>query len=120
MMLSIDELDASCNRCNLTSLLCEQGFHASLEDAKADNPDLDDRELLEEAMYRMLYENLDYGKYAELDGEEEMDDHPDRMLIRSDLCMAIAVHWVAGKYSNQKDTELVLAQQDLDVLLSKC
>lgn len=117
-MLTSEELDESCRRCGITCLICEQGFHATMDDAKLDNPDIEPDDLLVETMYRMLDENLDFGKYSSDDGDPDSDAHAGLMVARSDLLETIAHRWVKGNYSGRGEQEIDLAQRDLDGLVA--
>lgn len=66
---SWDQLEKECK--GLTSLICEQDFNATRQDVMDDNldSDLDEVDLKLETMFRMLDENLDYGKYNETEEE---------------------------------------------------
>lgn len=118
--LTHSELDASCRNNGLTSLLCEQGYMDTKDDVLADHPEgMDDTEVKQETMFRMLIENLDFGPLRETDDETERDDHPDLMAARDDICSEIADNWVAGKYSGKHDREFVIAKYECNRLVDE-
>lgn len=114
--LSDSEIKESCERCGLTTLLCEQGFDATLDDTREMNPDLDEHELHVATLVRMLDENLDFGVLAEDDDELERDDHCERMAVRADISELVADRWAAGMYSGQGVPEIELANDDARAL----
>lgn len=120
--LTLDELDKSCTDNGLTSLICEQGFYATLEDVLNDNPDLDrnsDKAKVA-TMERMLEENLNFGALSE--DKDTDEDHSDRLESRWDIIETIAVAWVFGRCAALgcgRENTLKDAQDMCDYLVQK-
>lgn len=109
-----ETLEKECNAEGLTSLLCCQGFNATKEDSFEDKGwgEVDEDGFIigdsenfdyetawkHDTMFRMLDENLDYGKYSET--EEELDDddgltHSALMDLRCTIADEVAWAWIA-------------------------
>ena len=109
-----ETLEKECNTEGLTSLLCCQDFNATKEDSFEDNGwgEVDEDGFIigdsenfdyetawkHDTMFRMLDENLDYGKYSET--EEELDDddgltHSALMDLRCTIADEVAWAWIA-------------------------
>lgn len=116
-MLTLEQLDESCRRNGLTSLVCEQGFKATLQDVLDDYPDVTptpagDFGLFVSAMERMLEENLDYGRYSD-SGEDDAvgEEHSFKLQNRWDIIEQVATAWVNGEFSGKDKPEKELAQE---------
>lgn len=98
----------------LTCLICCQGFDATIEDALEDNDFENEHELKEDVMFRLLDENLDYGKYK-YTVKEENDDliHQKLFEKRCVICEKVSSAWVDGEVSN-----IVEAQKLADKIIS--
>jgi hypothetical protein len=133
-MLTREQLIESCRKNGLTSLRCEQDYEATEQDVLDDNPELaadsddaqypspdaqKDRDLKESVMCRMLEENLDFGPLMETDDEADRDDHCERMEARCDIVEKVAERWVSGAYTGKLKSELELAQNYCESLVTE-
>lgn len=109
---SWEQLEKECNAEGLTSLVCNQNFNATKEDSFKDNgwgeTDEDGEPIgnsenydyetswKQDTMFRMLDENLDYGKYNETEEERDSNDmtHSALMDLRCTISENVAWAWI--------------------------
>ena len=109
---SWEQLEKECNAEGLTSLICCQGFNDTKNDSFEDNgwgeTDEDGEPIgncenfdyetawKQDTMFRMLDENLDYGKYNETEEERDAADmtHSALMDLRCTIAENVAWAWI--------------------------
>ena len=138
---SWEKLEKEVNASGLRCLLCQQGFNDTKNDSFDDNgwgeEDDDGLPIGEyenqdyetswklDVMFRMLDENLDYGKFTETEDECDREEyngmyHPILMDIRATIADEVAEEWVktGGKVSDiesaQKLADELVAKIDFD------
>ena len=116
-MLTHEQLAESCTRNGLSAYVCGQDYWATLEDAKDNDVEEDQRKYW--VMEQMLLEELDFGQYNESDDEDSDDWHSERMAIRYDILDKVVDEWVSGMYSGKEASELELAQRAVNEVLRK-
>lgn len=118
MIKTWEDIEKEVNNDGLTSLICCQGFEATKQDSMEDNnwQDSDETNWKQDTMFRMLDENLNYGKYTETEEEREAADnrHSALMGLRSNIADRVAFAWITGEVNNLKE-----AQAMADVLVEK-
>ena len=116
------KLGEECKKSNLTSLLCCQGLEATKEDSFEDNGwgevDEDDGSVIgdtdtwdyetawkQDTMFRMLDENLDYGRYNETEEERDAADmtHSALMDLRCTIAEEVAWAWIYADNGYEPD-----------------
>lgn len=97
----------------LTAYLSGDDFATVKADVKKDNPDIKPNDHKVETMWRLLNENLDYGKFNEKEDEDD-STHSKNMEIRANLCDKVAFFWC-----NKEFNTLEKAQRYLDKLLEE-
>lgn len=135
-----ETLEKEVNASGLTCYLCCQGFQETKDDSFKDNgwgEEGEDGEPIgqyedkdyetswkEDVMFRLLDENLDYGKFNET--EEEMDDprpmhHSTMMDIRCTIAEEVASAWVFAGNDTKTNTvnSIETAQKLADELVAK-
>ena len=115
---SWEKLEEEVNNSHLTSLVCCQGFAATKDDSYDDNSWFESDELLWklDVMFRMLDENLDYGKFEETEEERSSDyRHSILMEIRATIVNEVAEEWVKV---NGKVSDIESAQKFADELIA--
>lgn len=108
-MLSWDNLEYSAR--GLTAYLSGDDFATVKADVKKDNPNILPIDHKIETMWRLLNENLDYGKFNEKEDEDDLT-HSLNMEIRVNLCDKVALAWC-----NCEVNTLGKAQRYLDKLI---
>ena len=111
---SWETLAEEVGKSGLTCLICCQGFEATKADSINDNDFESDTDWKLDTMFRMLDENLNYGKWEET--EEEMNDprpmhHSTMMDIRCTIAEKVAYAWVDAE-QNVNDIESAQALAD--------
>lgn len=143
---SWEQLEKECNSEGLTSLICCQDLNSTKDDSFEDNgwgeededglvigdTDTFDYETAwkQDTMFRMLDENLDYGRYNET--EEEVDDCDDRhsalMDLRCTVAEEVAWAWIFADngydidhpdYEGNEVYNMETAQKMADELVAK-
>lgn len=118
MIKTWEDLEKEVNNDGLTSLICCQGFEATKQDSMEDNnwQDSDETKWKEDTMFRLLDENLNYGKYTETEEERDAADdrHSALMGLRCNIADRVAFAWITGEVNNLKE-----AQAMADVLVGK-
>lgn len=118
---SWEQLKKECNAEGLTSLVCNQNFNATKEDSFKDNgwgeTDEDGEPIgnsenydyetswKQDTMFRMLDENLDYGKYNETEEERDSNDmtHSALMDLRCTIAENVAWAWIFANNGYEPD-----------------
>lgn len=118
---SWEQLEKECNSEGLTSLVCNQNFNATKKDSFEDNgqgetdedgepignsEDYDyETSWKQDTMFRMLDENLDYGKYNETEGECDATDmtHSALMDLRCTIAENVAWAWIFANNGCEPD-----------------
>lgn len=143
---SWEQLEKECNSEGLTSLVCNQNFNSTKKDSFEDNgwgetdedgepignsEDYDyETSWKQDTMFRMLDENLDYGKYNETEEECDVADmtHSALMDLRCTIAENVAWAWIFannGCEPNHPDYEgnevynMETAQKMADELVEK-
>jgi hypothetical protein len=139
-----EKLEEECK--GLTSLLCCQDFNATKQDSFEDNdwgePDEDGEPIgnsenfdyetawKQDTMFRMLDENLDYGKYNETEEERDAADmtHSALMDLRCTIAENVAWAWIFSgngyapdhpEYEGNEVYNIETAQQMADELVAE-
>ena len=133
LIKSWEKLEEEVNKSRLTSLLCRQNFAATKNDSYEDNGwgDIDEcsRSIIGEyenqdyqttwkldTLFRMLDENLDYGKFKETEEEYNCDyKHSNLIEIRASIVDKVAEEWAKV---NGKVSDIESAQKFADELIS--
>ena len=120
MELTHEQLSEICRKCGITSLLCEQGYEATLQDVLDDNPEYprESREAKIDTIDRMLMDTLDFGPASDdVDLDDDEDELISRMEQRDSVLEVVVPKLVDGEYSGGDKTELELAQEECNRIL---
>ena len=138
LIKSWEKLEEEVNKSRLTSLICCQDFAATKEDSYEDNGwgEIDEEDNFPigeyenqdyqttwklDTMFRMLDENLDYGKFNETEDECDREEYKGMyrsilMDIRTTIADEVAEEWVKA---NGKVSDIESAQKLADALVAK-
>ncbi len=106
--LSFDALQKSATENGLFAHFSCDDFDTIRSEIKEENPNLTERELKEETMFRLLEENLDYGEWNEASWETDGfhdGEHSRRMSKRIAICEKVAHEWVNGNVATLFDAQ---------------
>lgn len=138
LIKSWEKLEDEVNKSHLTSLICCQDFAATKNDSYEDNGwgEIDEEDNFPigeyenqdyqttwklDTMFRMLDENLDYGKFKETEDECDREEykgmyHSILMDIRATIADEVAEEWVKA---DGKVSDIESAQKLADELVAK-